>query len=351
MEGKNPELDQSAGEAGNDGTKTPMVTVTSDALESERPIIPFSLWWPFLAGALAGLFLRLIYSGAPYGLSSAMNGAFLYLAPIAVGAITVYVAETKERRSWGYYIWAPMLSVAIFVIGTLVIMIEGMICAILIIPFFSVFGAVGGLIMGVVCRITHWPKQTAYCMVLLPIVMGALPQSEQGNQHVGSSERTITIHAHPEEIWQQIHNARNIQPEEVNRGWMYRIGVPLPLAGVTEQTPEGLVRKITMGKAVHFEQVVTDWQEDRFVRWTYRFSEDSFPAGALDDHVRIGGQYFDMIDTSYLLTPIDADRTTLTIHMSYRVNTQFNWYANSIAQLLIGNFEEVILDFYRSRAT
>ena len=36
--------------------------------------------------------------------------------------------------------------------------------------------------------------------------------------------------------------------------------------------------------------------------------------------------------------------------MSYRVSTRFNWYAQPIAATLIGNFEEVILNFYANRA-
>ena len=57
---------------------------------------------------------------------------------------------------------------------------------------------------------------------------------------------------------------------------MYRIGVPLPQAGVTEATSGGLVRRIVMGKDIHFDQVVVDWDENRYVRWTYRFAEDRF---------------------------------------------------------------------------
>ena len=36
--------------------------------------------------------------------------------------------------------------------------------------------------------------------------------------------------------------------------------------------------------------------------------------------------------------------------MGYRVSTQFNWYVDPIARVLIGNFEEVIQDFYRQRS-
>jgi hypothetical protein len=68
----------------------------------------------------------------------------------------------------------------------------------------------------------------------------------------------------------------------------------------------------------------------------------------LDDHVRIGGHYFDLVDTSYELVPRGAG-TELSIRMRYRVSTQFNWYAEPIARWLVGNFEETILAFYKRR--
>lgn len=73
------------------------------------------------------------------------------------------------------------------------------------------------------------------------------------------------------------------------------------------------------------------------------------PPQALDDHVAIGGAYFDMLDTSYSLAPSGAG-TDLRILMHYRVSTQFNWYVVPIADALFGNFEETILGLYRRRS-
>jgi hypothetical protein len=130
---------------------------------------------------------------------------------------------------------------------------------------------------------------------------------------------------------------------------MYRIGVPTPEAGVLEKTADGWVRRITMGKGVHFDQVVMRIDAPALLECTYRFAEDSFPPQALDDHVRIGGEYFDVESTSYALEP-DARGTRLTISMRYRVSTAFNWYAEPLARFLVGDFERVILDFYRTRS-
>ena len=231
------------------------------------------------------------------------------------------------------------------------ILIEGLICAIIVVPLFAAVGALGGLVMGAICRLTNWPKQAVYSFAVLPLLLGAVPPNEAGNNYYGVVERTIVVKASPDKIWQQIYEARNIKPEEVSHAWMYRIGVPLPLAGMTEETPSGLVRRITMGKSVYFDQVSTDWRVNHHVNWRYRFYDDSFPPHAMDDHVKIGGHHFDIIDTQYSLVQNDAQSTELKVTMHYRINTEFNWYANPVAQLLIGNFEEVILNFYSRRAS
>ena len=97
-----------------------------------------------------------------------MAGAFIHMAPMLVGAVTVYVAETSQRRSWRYYTFAPFVANLFFVLGTLFVMWEGLICAVIILPFFAGVGAIGGLAMGIVCRVTNWPKQGLYSLALLP---------------------------------------------------------------------------------------------------------------------------------------------------------------------------------------
>ena len=309
------------------------------------PELPFSTWWPVFAGAFVGVGLRLLFG---LGISP-MTSSFILLAPLLVGAITVHVAERSRRKTWWYYAVAGAMANLFFVLGTLAILIEGWICALLIIPLMMIQGALGGLLMGAVYRFSGRPGRAMYSLAVLPLVLGAIEQELPLPERVREIERRIVIQAPPERVWQQIHHATDIRPEEVERGWAYRIGVPEPIAGVTVRTPEGLVRRITMGKGIHFDQVVVDWQENRFVRWTYRFDADSVPAGALDDHVRIGGKHFDLEDTSYTLTP-KGNGTELVIRIRCRVSTNFNWYAEPIAQALLGNFGDVILDFYRVRS-
>ncbi|KPU92648.1 polyketide cyclase [Variovorax paradoxus] len=311
--------------------------------------LPFRWFWPMLAGAAIAFVLRLAFSGAPGHGYSAMLGTFIFLAPALCGAVTVYVAERIERRSWTYYLVAPWLSTALFVLGTLFVFIEGLICAIVVVPVFAVMGSLGGFAMGLVCRVTNWPKPALYSFAVLPLVLGAIEPQFPNPERLSSTARTLFIAAPPERVWHEINNAGAIRPEELGDAWAYRIGVPMPVSGVTQETPEGRVRMVRWQKQVHFEELVTEWEPARHVRWRYRFAPDSFPAGALDDHVMIGGHYFDLRESGYTLVPRDGG-TELRLDVSWRVSTRFNWYADRLAQFLLGDFSEHILRFYKARS-
>ncbi len=58
---------------------------------------------------------------------------------------------------------------------------------------------------------------------------------------------------------------------------------------------------------------------------------------------------FDLIDTAYTLAP-EGEGTRMTMSVSYRVSTQFNFYADWAAQLLLGNLGEQGLRMYKARS-
>lgn len=328
-----------------------MTEPTSGAptLIHQRDHMPFTWWYPVLAGAVATFIARLVFSGDSGNRYSAMLGAFIYLVPVLCGAVTVYIAERQMRRSWWYYIWAPFVASVLAIIGMLLVFIEGLVCAILIVPLFGALGAAGGLAMGVICRITNWPKPALYSFAVLPLMLGAIEPQLPNPDRLSSTTRTVFIAAPPERVWQEVNAARNIRPAEVGDAWAYRMGVPMPEEGVTEQTSEGLVRKMRWQKNVHFDAVVTEWAPGQHVKWRYRFAPDSFPKGSLDDHVVVGGRYFDLRDSAYTLTPRGGG-TELRIDVSWRVSTRFNWYADGIAQFLLGDFSNHILQFFKVRS-
>ncbi|QWP76353.1 hypothetical protein J5226_22660 [Lysobacter sp. K5869] len=305
---------------------------------------------PFAGGALIGLILRTVFNGEPGSAWAPMLTVFILIAPVAIGAVTVYLAERERARRLRYHFFAPWLSVTLCMAGSMLFMLEGAICVILIWPLFAVLGSVGGMIMGSLCRWAGWSKTpTVYSVAVLPLVLTLLGVGHDEPRRIERTERSVLIHAAPETVWRNLLDTDRIRAEEVDRAWMYRIGVPVPLAGLTHEDAAGLTREVRMGKGIHFRQRSADWRPGRYVQWQYQFAPDSIPAGALDDHVEIGGRYFDLIGTRYTLTPRGGD-TELSIRMDYRVSTGFNWYAAPLARWLIGDFSDTILGFYRHRA-
>jgi hypothetical protein len=296
------------------------------------------------------LLMRLAFSGDPGDVMSAMLASFIVGAPIVVGVVTVYLAELEERRTWTYYFVAPVVATALLVAGSLAILIEGLICAILIVPLFAIVGGLAGLAMGAICRATNWPRPTIVgCIAVLPFIFGSF-EPRLPRDHVERVQlREVFVPAPPSAVWRELVDTRDIRRDEVGAAWMYRIGVPMPIAGAGESRDGEHLRHITMGKGIHFDQVATEWRPFERVTWTHRFAPDSFPAGALDDHVRIGGEYFDVGATTYALRA-EGRGTRLSVRMRYRVSTHFNWYAGPVADFLVGDFAERILDFYAQRA-
>jgi hypothetical protein len=215
----------------------------------------------------------------------------------------------------------------------------------MIVPMFMIFGAIGGLLMGAVCRLTTWAKHALFGLAVLPVILGSQP-TLQPPDHFETVQRTMRIAAPARAIWESINDTRSVDHQLIVGTWVYAIGVPKPMSGISQATATGRVRVVTLQKDAHFEQEFLEWQPYRHARWRYHFTPDSFPPGTLDEHVRIGGHYFDLLDGELQLRPQGAS-TEVTLRVRYRVSTEFNWYAAPLARLLMGNLEDSILDYYR----
>jgi hypothetical protein len=311
--------------------------------------MPFRKAIPFAAGVVFGLILRVLFWTKPGTMFSAMSGGFIFFMPFAVGAITVYVAERKERRSWSYYFAAPVLATSLVVLGTLVIMLEGLICAIVIIPLFAVMGGLGGLLMGAICRLTNWPKQSMYCLATLPFVAAMLFAQVPIAPQEAEFERSVLIRATPARVWSSIVETPPIKQDQMAHAWAMRIGVPAPERGAIRVENGERLRRSNWGKAVYFDEVISRWEPHHALAWNYRFYPDSFPKHALDDHVEIGGHYFDLIETEFWIEP-EGQQVRLHTRTRYRVSTDFNFYANWVAQLVIGDLAEKGLMLFKERS-
>ena len=162
--------------------------------------------------------------------------------------------------------------------------------------------------------------------------------------------QSVVIEASARQVWQEILDARNIQADELPLSITHFIGVPRPLEGINRMTPKGEVRFSKWERGVSFEGVVTARDENRSIHWQYEFGSHSFPKGSMDEHVAIGGRFFDLKDTRFDLQELTSKRTSLTIIAHYRVSSSINFYAIPVARLLGHDFVKTILHLYKRRS-
>ncbi|MEY2863894.1 MAG: hypothetical protein RLY58_1601 [Pseudomonadota bacterium] len=307
-----------------------------------------SFWRKFLPLAVMGVlyFVGCYLTGD--GLNRLVSASFLVGSPLVLGALLAYAMNYERPVEFGRLALGVLVLMAVCIVISVLFLKEGVICVIMASPILYAAILLGAALMHGLCRLAWKPHKAVYSIALLPLLWMAAP--EQRSDYFGVAQQSTVIDATPAQIWQQLNRAEQIKPHEVQDAWAYKIGVPYPVSGVTVQTAEGLVRHSTWQKGIHFDEIIQDWQPNRLVRWTYRFGANSVPKGALDDHVTIGGQHFDLLDTTYRLTSISPTQTRLQITVRYRVSTDFNAYTGRWADALIGNFSSVILNFYKVRS-
>lgn len=305
-----------------------------------------------LAGAAYGLAMRIGFGLSWYKAADSASGvmlsSFVFGVPLLVGALSVFLMPAGLRtllRST----FVPVAPILLFVGATAVLLLEGSICIVMALPIFVLTAMLGGFVTGLLLLAVQPRPATFGAVLLLPLALGALERDVEPRDEYRQSRASVHIDAPPAAIWHLINNARDIRPEEMQQGLAWRIGVPLPREAVTVPDGERRVRKLRWDKGVHFDEPILVWEENRLIRWRYVFAPDSVPAGALDDHVAIGGRYFDLVDTAYRLTP-EAGGTRLDIEVNYRVSTSFNAYAGWWARLLVDDAAQTILGFYERRA-
>ncbi|HSI50880.1 MAG TPA: SRPBCC family protein [Ideonella sp.] len=288
-------------------------------------------------------------SSHPRTASGPMLWSFVLLVPCLIGVYTI-ASMAAERRSLGLSITAPWVPTLCFVGGTALLLIEGSICIAMALPVFLALASLGGLLAHAYTRVASPKQGTLNALLALPLLAGPVEAQLPLQDELARSAASIHIAATPEVVWGYINHAVQIQPAEMRGGLAYLIGLPYPQEAITQATASGgHVRKLRWDKHVAFDEPITDWEPQRYIRWTYDFKPDAFPPGALDEHVLIGGRYFDLQDTSYRLTP-EAGGMRLDIEVHYRVSTHFNWYATRVGQLLVDDAAQAILRFYKHRS-
>ena len=304
-------------------------------------------------GLLYGLVIRIaIFSQSWLSRSGVMTIAFLLGVPVAMGFITVFISE-RERplRAWMWFV-LPWISVTSGAIGTLVTNFEGYICVVMFLPVGLVCATIGGVTAGLLVRFSRRKRANelvAGCVLFLPLLINPWEHSVFYAKEIRNTETFIDIEAPSPVIWKNIERVRAIQPRELPASWSHRIGFPNPVEATLSHEGIGGIRHATFSAGVLFVETIDVWQPLQRLGFNIRAQTDQIPESTLDEHVRVGGAFFDVLHGEYRLEKISDNVVRLHLSSQHRVSTDFNWYAEIWTDAIMADLQNRILRVIKTR--
>jgi hypothetical protein len=281
-----------------------------------------------------------------------MAVAFLFATPFVMGFITVFISERQRRlRVWMWFV-LPWLSVVGGTIGTLITHLEGYICIAMFLPIGMVCATIGGVIAGLLVRFSRHKRSNeviAGCVLFLPLLITPWEQGVFYAKEIRNANTFIDIEAPSSVIWRNIERVPAIQARELPASWSHRIGFPNPVEATLSREGIGGVRHAIFSGGVVFVETIDVWQPLQRLGFNIRAQTDQIPRTTLDDHVRIGGPFFDVLHGEYHLERISDKVVRLHLSSQHRVSTDFNWYAEIWTDAIMADLQNRILRVIKAR--
>jgi hypothetical protein len=305
--------------------------------------------WLYIASAVIGgsygIILR-VMAGLHYDLLRVMTVGFIFFMPFALGCIAVYIAEIKRPQRLWTWIWLPWLSLLSALGGIAVTLLEGTICIAMFLPIGMVLASIGGLVGGLAARFVRSRKAQGFtmaCVLVLPFLTS--PWEKQvfygwESRHV---ENVIDIQAPSEVVWRNIERVPAIRADELPPSWAHAIGLPDPIEATLSHQGVGGVRNASFAGNLVFIETIDVWEPGQRLAFTIATDTDKIPPTTLDEHVRIGGPYFDVLRGEYRLEVLSKNVTRLHLSSQHRLSTDFNWYAHLWTDAVMSDLQKRIL--------
>jgi hypothetical protein len=306
-----------------------------------------------LIGLVYGIFIR--YGSKAFPNSSAfavMSLAFVVLTPLAMGFVTIFLAERKQPQKISVWLLVPWIPVLAGEATALLALWEGLICIVFFTPIALLASSLGGVSAGPIVRygMRRSANVSAACVLCLPLVVGIFEERFLAQKQVRQVESTIEIQARPEVVWRNIERVPRISPAELSNSWSHAIGFPNPIEATLSYEGVGGIRHATFDGGILFTETIDVWDPQHLLGFSIRANADQIPPTTLDEHVVVGGRFFDVLYGEYVLEPLPRDRTELILLSRHRVSTDFNWYAHLWTDAVMRDLQMRILLVVKHRS-
>jgi hypothetical protein len=283
-------------------------------------------------------------------LYSVMSVTFLFLSPTIAGALMVYLSNDDRAKSRFYQITAPWIPIFILFFVTLLASIEGWACWIMILPLFLVAASIGGVLGAYIKFRKKSDKLSISLLALLPFFISPIENMVGTMPDTYEAYTYIDIHASAEKIWDNVTSVKAIAAEQ-DKGWLTQtLGFPRPVEAVLNYKGIGAYRKAIFTNGLIFHETVSEYSDQKKMVFSIKAYPHEIPSTTMDEHVVIGGAYFDVLNGTYELEK--RDDTIYRLHLSshFKLTTTFNFYASWWARWIMQDIQNNILQVEKARA-
>ncbi len=309
----------------------------------------FGIFWAVLYGLVVQFAGREIAFFKE--LSSVMTTGYVFCLPFVMGVVTIACASPPLQSNWFFRILMPWVTTFLSFLGAIMLGWEGLICAIAAGVIAFPVSSLGGILAGVIITRSQRKKMPTALLVFLMLTPSgsALLESRLSFEDEYTTVRTqIPIAAGAERVWQNIIRVPAIEDENIT-GFFYKMGFPKPIEATLSHEGVGGVRQASFAKGLLFIETVTDWQERQRLAFTIQADPAATPLTTLDEHVVVGGRYFDVLQGTYEIEKIDDAHVVLHLSSRFRLSTNFNFYARLWGEFLMRDIQNSILKVIQGR--
>lgn len=300
---------------------------------------------------LYAVVLRLFFGIEDWSeLFSVMSLTFLFLLPTIVGLLTVYMSSLEKAESIVYRIFIPWIPVILFLAITLALAIEGWACWLMILPVFLIAASIGGLLGGYLKTRKRNNHLSISLFVILPILISPIESMIETIPGTYKAYTYIDINAPAEKIWDNVTRVKEI-PIDQDKGYLTRmLGFPRPVKAELNFEGVGAYREAIFTKGLVFHETLTEYKDNEKMVFTIKAYPHEIPSTTLDEHVVIGGDYFDVLNGTYELEKLPNGLNRLHLYSHFKMNTTFNFYAGWWGRWIMKDIQNNILQVEKERS-
>lgn len=279
-----------------------------------------------------------------------MSVSFLFCLPTIVGALTVYLSDKEKVERLSYRILTPWIPIFLFVAITLAFAIEGWACWLMILPLFLFAASIGGLIGGYLKLKKPNDRLNISLLVLIPFFFAPLESLIDEIPATYEAYTFIDINSDADKIWNNVTRVEEIEEAE-DTGWLNKfLGFPRPVRAELDFEGVGAYREAIFTNGLVFHETVTEYEDNKLMVFDIKAYPHEIPSTTLDEHVVIGGKYFDVLNGKYELEDLGNGIHRLHLSSNFEMKTTFNFYAGWWGKWIMKDIQNNILKVEKKRA-